>query len=376
MALNDIITVRNRNIFQSNDIMGVTYWLLNGENEKYRLNVNQTKILKIVMAMVNPRETLQEEYTFYDSEFMEIIGIENQTAQYIDIPEFLNDVMKNDTFKSIDSNGNIKIIHMFDHVEYNPKEKKIKFAFSNGMLKGLTNLDGNYTKYRLGNILNFKSLYSINLYELFKKELKGNKNKNISIDIDKLKEWLGLNDKYSRYYDFKNKVLDKVKDEINLLNDIRFDYSEIRKGKKVIAIKFNITNMNKTKNEVAATIEERHEILFSDNIKIVKAIIQEDITDMEAKQILDVANGELGIIKEKYKIAKITPNIKNIVSWMKKAIRDNYQYPISKNNRDTFSNYEQRTYDFPDLERKLLDWDIQTDEITVEEYQQEKIKVD
>jgi len=360
--LNNILTVKNRNIFQSNDIMGVTYWLLNGEDEKYRLNINQTKILKIVMAMVNPKETLQEEYIFYDSEFMEIIGIENHTTQYIDIPEFLMDIMKNDTFKSIDSNGTFKIIHMFDYVEYNPKDKRIRLAFSNVMLNGLTNLEGNYTKYRLGNILNFKSLYSINLYELFKKELKGNKSKIRTIEIDKLKEWLGLTNKYSRYYDFKTKVLIKAKKEINLLNDIHFSYEEVRKGKKVVAITFNIVSTNETKNEIAATSADVEEESYDKVKNIIKDITGIKISNKSANEIHKCAiqhkkygNAPLELIMEVAEYSK-TQNIKgSFIGWFNTTIII-YEKPFQSLKKDNFNDYDQREYDFDNLEKKLLGW--------------------
>ena len=322
--MNNIIAIKNRNIFQSNEIMGVTYWLLNDDDEKYRLNVNQTKILKIAMAMVNPKETLQEEYTFYDSEFMDIIGIENQTAQYIDIPKFLTELMKNDTFKSIDSNGNMKIIHIFDYVMYNPKKRTVKFSFSNVMLKNLTKLDSNYTKYRLGNILNFKSVYSINLYELFKKELKGKQNKIMTIEISKLKEWLGLSNKYSRYYDFKTKVLDKVQKEINSLNDISFKYEEMRRGKKVIEIKFIVKGNNKSKDEIAAGVVAPE-------------------TQTQQKQDL---------IKEVQAMFTQHKIVKNIVGYMRKLVKG-FNKP-QENKTSTFNNFKQRDYDFKELERKLL----------------------
>jgi plasmid replication initiation protein len=313
------------------------------------------------MAMVNPKETLQEEYVFYDSEFMDIIGIENHTTQYIDIPEFLNDIMKNDTFKSIDSYGTFKIIHMFDYVEYNPKDKKIKLAFSNVMLKGLTNLEGNYTKYRLGNILNFKSLYSINLYELFKKELKGNDSKITTIEINKLKDWLGLANKYSRYYDFKNKVLVKAKNEINLLNDIHFTYDEVRKGKKVIAITFNIVSINETEKEIAATsvnVEEK------DYIKKVKKMIKDiagiEISNKSANVIYKCAiehkkygNKPLELIMEVAEYSK-TQNIKgSFIGWFNTIIIS-YEAPLKSLKKDAFNDYEQRAYDFDELEKRLL----------------------
>ncbi|MBW9159462.1 hypothetical protein [Clostridium tagluense] len=63
------------------------------------------------------------------------------------------------------------------------------------------------------------------------------------------------------------------------------------------------------------------------------------------------------IIKEKYEIAKVTPNINNIVGWVIDAIKRDYQPPKGNIKRGSFNDYEQRSYDFDELEKKLLGWD-------------------
>jgi len=60
---------------------------------------------------------------------------------------------------------------------------------------------------------------------------------------------------------------------------------------------------------------------------------------------------------------------------MLKAIKDDYQEPISKEKVHNFNDYEQRTYDYNDLEKRLLGWDRETDETTGTEYLQGKIKI-
>ena len=88
-------------------------------------------------------------------------------------------------------------------------------------------------------------------------------------------------------------------------------------------------------------------------IKQVQAIFKEDITGLQAKELLDTAKGDINIIKEKYEISKITSDIRNIVGWMLKAIKEDYK--VSKGNVkiDTFNDYPQRKYDFSKLESVL-----------------------
>jgi plasmid replication initiation protein len=60
---------------------------------------------------------------------------------------------------------------------------------------------------------------------------------------------------------------------------------------------------------------------------------------------------------------------------MIKAIKENYTIPKGKVKVCSFNDYEQRDYDFNELERKLLGWDKEeTVKETGEEFQQLTIR--
>jgi plasmid replication initiation protein len=104
---------------------------------------------------------------------------------------------------------------------------------------------------------------------------------------------------------------------------------------------------------------------------VVKSTFKENITGKEAKFILNIAKSDINIIKEKYALSQNVSKIDNIVGWMIKAIKEDYTIPKGKVNIGSFNDYEQRDYDFNELERKLLGWDKQeTVKETVEEFQQ------
>lgn len=83
-----------------------------------------------------------------------------------------------------------------------------------------------------------------------------------------------------------------------------------------------------------------------DNIKLVKSIIHENITDLEASKILKVANGDTEKIKEKYNIISKMNKVSNVVGAMIQALKENWTTQ-SKTKID----------DFDKLEKKLLGWD-------------------
>ena len=71
-------------------------------------------------------------------------------------------------------------------------------------------------------------------------------------------------------------------------------------------------------------------------IQDVRKIIKEKINDKDINKILDVANNDISIIKEKYKLSE-GKNIKNIVGWLILAIKNNYE--IKENIINNYGEY-------------------------------------
>ncbi|MBZ9626358.1 hypothetical protein G9F71_026505 [Clostridium sp. FP2] len=142
--------------------------------------------------------------------------------------------------------------------------------------------------------------------------------------------------------------------------DISFEFEEKKTSRKITSIKFYITsNKNTCISEIAATLAEpkpkpQQNI---DHIKLIKEIIKEEITDQEAQSILISANGDINIIKEKYRCSQRAAKITNMVGWLIDAIKKDYKPPISKVKVGKFNDYAQREYDFDKLEKKLLGWE-------------------
>ena len=141
------------------------------------------------------------------------------------------------------------------------------------------------------------------------------------------------------------------------MSDISFDFEEIKTGRTVTSLKFYIKvnelkSLKTADDEVSATLMEMEE---ENPIKKIMAIMCDSkITALEAKKLSDTANGDINKIKEKYVLAQNVAKIDSVVGWMLKAIKDDYQVPKSKTKTGTFNNYDQRNYDFDDLEKKII----------------------
>jgi plasmid replication initiation protein len=71
--------------------------------------------------------------------------------------------------------------------------------------------------------------------------------------------------------------------------------------------------------------------------------------------MLNDANNNLGLIKERYRYLLTQKDVDNVFGYMRSII---VTYDKAQNNIkiDNFNNYEQREYDFDKLEERLLGW--------------------
>lgn len=316
----------------------------------YKLSLQEQRLICILTAKINKDDIEFATYKFTHSEINNILSKHkisfNELSQHIDS-------LRNKELVIIKEESLLKT-KWLSSAEYF-KDGSIELCFDNKLKPYLLQLKERFTKVSLDKAITFNSNYSCRIYELLKQYEGIGK---ITISIDALRTMFCIEPyEYSRYNDFKRKVLLQAQKEINLdKTDISFDFEGIKTGRKVTSIKFYI-KQNKAISEIVATLED---IKPNDkqgiyDIKLVKEIIHEQISDIEAQNILNIANGDINIIKEKYKYSETVPKIGNVVGWIIDAIKKDYKRTKGKVKVDNFNNYKQRMYD---LEKKLLGWDI------------------
>lgn len=119
----------------------------------------------------------------------------------------------------------------------NPKIKKnegvSKFYVFDEIWKSLLDFTKGYRKYELVTAMQFKSVYSMRMYEL----MSGQK-RPLEFTFEQLREMLCIKDKYSNANDFKRWVLDIAKKELDENSPYSFNYIEIKEWRKVVGFKF------------------------------------------------------------------------------------------------------------------------------------------
>jgi len=324
----------------------------------YDLTLQEQKIILTLASMVQPQDTEFQDYEFKIKDFIELLDIQGQN-KYTELPKITKELKKK-VFDIQEGTDTIQVSWL-GGVRIKHKEGILILSLDKSMKPYMLELKELYTSYKLGNILSLKSKYSIRIYEI----LKSNSFKKcIEIKIEELKSMIGATEKsYSVYQNVKNRILIPGQKELASKTDISFKFDEIRTGRKTTSIKFYI-KANKTKNkaneEACSTLESKstneEEKSSTELINVVKSVFKENITEKEAKFILNTAKGDINIIKEKYAISQNVSKIDSIVGWTIKAIEEDYQSPKGKEKGGSFNDYEQRAYDFDNVEKKASAW--------------------
>jgi len=340
----------------------------------YRLRIGQQKFLRLMASRIKKDDEDLKSYEFKVADIMELFNTKNK-SNYSEIPRQIKELMGNVlTFKEGKRTTYVPFLALAENdegsgilsVQFHPVLKSMYICL---------NKENPFTIYELSNTLKLRSIYSLRFYELLKQYQKiGSRVMRIE-DIRKLFELTAT--EYIRYNDFKRKIIFQAQKELKEKTDIYFEFEEMKTVRKVTSLKFYIkTNKSNIKaiDEICVTSERKcttEEEKYSTRlINEIKAILKENITGLEAKSILDAAKGDINTIKEKYNLAKNVSKIDNIVGWILKALKEDYQIPKGKIKAGGFNDYEQRAYDFDALEKKLLGWDSNKTDDAGEEYQQ------
>ena len=339
-------------------------------NSSYDLSLEEQKIILTLSSMVQPDDEEFKPYKFRIADFMELLGVETQT-KYTEIPKITKELMKK-VFEIQEGDTLIQTAWL-SGAKYKKGSGEVELTFSSYLKPYMLKLGSMFTQYKLANVLSMKSKYSPRIYEILKcNEFK--KQGYIQITIDDLRKLLKAETIYPLYANFKQKLLIPTQKELKKLSDIYFDFEEIKTGRKVTAIRFYIHSNNKSNlfkksiisnDELALdTYSKEKDDYISNIILIIKTRTGKVINEQSANAIYkaalkhkDFSNDPLNLIKEVADYSK-TQNIEtSFVGWFKSTVKV-YERPIKSNKKLKFDNFKGRDYDYDDLEKRLLGWDM------------------
>ncbi|MEN7550434.1 replication initiation protein [Rapidithrix thailandica] len=214
---------------------------------KYRLSTREQKVLLLFISMLKPSHQRGHVYTTHVNEIMEVLNTSDTKwgDAYTSFKEIVTSLKSKPLH--LENDEEVIICNWLGAVSLIKKSGEIKFAFEPQLEPFLFEVKKNFTMYPLHNIVRLKSSFSIRVYELLKQYALIGKRR---FELQQLRGMLGIQDAlYSRYFDFKKRVLLTAQKELAKKTDISFTFKEEKKGRRIAYLTFYI-NQNESKGAV------------------------------------------------------------------------------------------------------------------------------
>jgi plasmid replication initiation protein len=219
---NSIIAIQHNNLVQA----------------KYSMTLQQKRIMIWLVSQIKPDDVDFKEHTLSVKELIEICNLSGESAY-----KELKDI----TFSLIEKG--IRIVDIT-----NPKEDietqipwlssakyrsgRVTLTFSPELKPYLLLLKDRFTTINVIDLMQFKSIYAIRIYELLKQYQDIGER---TLTIDEIKECCGVVGKLNKYDHFEKKLILIAQREINEKSDIHFEFERIKPSRKIVGIKFIIS---------------------------------------------------------------------------------------------------------------------------------------
>ena len=216
----------------------------------YRLSLTEMQIVLYGISLINPiQKTFPLTYRIDINRFSEIFNRSHKDI-YTEVKDAVIKRFWERDFSYIDDKGKTVTLRWLTKIVHEDKSGYLEIKFSEEIQPYLHELHNNFTKYYISEIAKFKRIYSIRFYEYSIMLLNKNETNKFKfcLSINDLKRRLCLEDKYTRFSNFKSRVLDSSKKEINNLSDINLNYKLIKLGRNPYQIEFTVERKNKNSN--------------------------------------------------------------------------------------------------------------------------------
>lgn len=234
----DIEEHKNNTVVKANELI----------EAKGSLSGTAQKMLCSLISMLRADDTDLQEYALKRDEYLRLIGSTSNNDVFL--KQQAEELMKNPFW--IDG----KLFNWCSMVDIEVMPGYIVFDIHRKLKPYLLDLKnrGNFTQYKIINILSLKGEYAPRFYELLILEwnqhtnYKGTKSFTFEMSVEYLRDTLKIPVSYL-YADIKRNILDKCKLQFKEKTDISFDYKEKKRGRKVEILIITIFENNKGSND-------------------------------------------------------------------------------------------------------------------------------
>jgi len=227
------------------------------------LSMPAQKMLASLVSMIRKDDSEFQEYALHIESFVKATNVKSKNKEFY--KDRALELMQN-PFYVINKNGKKEFFNWCSKVAPDNLEGYIIFKIDSELKPYLLNLQNNFTKYQLVNVLKLKGTYSVRFYEYlimryktykneyFKEHKKYPKSYTFEMSIDFLRTTYKIPASY-RYDNIKKQIINKAQKDFKEYTDIQFTYKEQKIGRKVDRLIIIVKENNKGSNDFLADLQ-------------------------------------------------------------------------------------------------------------------------
>ena len=220
------------------------------------LTLAEFKILDTYLARINSHEPNKRTVIFEKGELEEILGLTKLSAKLLD--DRLKNLMTSIPIPDPVKPNKFTRVSLFEKAVCEKDDNdlwQVELTCTHSAMKYVFNVDSlGYLRYKLRCITSMTSRYT---YIMFMYLESNRFRKSWQIDLEELKQILKCDtEEYANEFKYFNRdILKKIQKELHKKTECRYTYESIKKGRKVVAIKFTLETL-KDFDEIAAEEKE------------------------------------------------------------------------------------------------------------------------
>lgn len=208
----------------------------------YKLSLQEQRLILCALSKVNPRREVPKTISVSVVEFSEFVDMNRPNAHrelykaadtLYERSITIRNSEKIDTFRWIQRK-----------IQYVKGDGKITLVWSDEVLKYIGQLRNRFTTYKLKNITQLQSTYSIRLYELL---MQFNCTGKRTISLNDLRTMFGIEDRYPQFKILNRAVIKPSVAELNQRSDLVITYETIKDRRNVVGLRFDFTQADQMK---------------------------------------------------------------------------------------------------------------------------------
>lgn len=297
---------------------------------RYNLSLQEKRVILWLTSQINQEDEEFKPYTLDIKKFAEMINISNDRL-YPQMMAITKKLMQRImTINLLDSEETLQVAWL-SSARYQHKKGYVVLKFNPELKSYLLQLKKEFTVIKLPEIMSVSSFSAIRVYELLKQyESIGER----IINLDELKKNCGIKDnEYPLFGNFKQRVLEIAKREINTKTDIFVDFEPIKESRKVVSIKFLIKANNKNKKTEFEKNQFKKSFIIEKELRsgnaLIEGIMEFGFSKMMSKRFLQKESEE--VIRNALKSVTIQierGNVKNAKAMFIVAINERWDPKI------------------------------------------------